>query len=468
MPQYFEVDPTSGELTLLSPLDFEDPEDGNADNLYNLVLSVTDSHGSPLTSNPYSFQVLISAENEPPYLTGSYSTSIQVEEDNASSFVSPAWVAVDPESGTSNIQWSLWDSSTNQKVTQLTTSSTGSYLSIASLDGNLTFIPSIDSNKEMNGTDLITVIFEDTGGLEANETVQISIISMNDDPVITEPDPFESPIAHDEGIVNIIDYNASDRNDQGTNNIHFTEENYLSWSISGASADYFDINNLGALSFKNPPVYDGSNPTSNRYELVVTVSDEFGGATDYPLVVNVQNAPEAPVLESTLSTVEISEDQNPISWNDAWGGVQVTDPDDGNLQWSIYQNGQIGTAEVGTFDGQINYTPDPNQFGSDSFVVLVTDDDNLDLNFTIDVRIQPVNDAPLIVDNDPSGYENQEISWSEDLSVNTIIKTYYADDSEDNKSQDYSSSFFNWDLSGDDASEFQLDYNGTLTFKKTP
>ena len=215
----------------------------------------------------------------------------------------------------------------------------------------------------MNGTDLITVIFEDTGGLN-NETVQISIISMNDDPVITEPDPFESPIAHDEGIVNIIDYNAS-RNDQGTNNIHFTEENYLSWSISGASADYFDINNLGALSFKNPPVYDGSNPTSNRYELVVTVSDEFGGATDYPLVVNVQNAPEAPVLESILSTVEISEDQNPISWNDAWGGVQVTDPDDGNLQWSIYQNGQIGTAEVGTFDGQINYTPDPNQFGSD-------------------------------------------------------------------------------------------------------
>ena len=98
--QYFEVDPTSGELTLLSPLDFEDPEDGNADNLYNLVLSVTDSHGSPLTSNPYSFQVLISAENEPPYLTGSYSPPFRLRRITLAICFSRQ-VAVDPESGTS-------------------------------------------------------------------------------------------------------------------------------------------------------------------------------------------------------------------------------------------------------------------------------------------------------------------------------------------------------------------------------
>ena len=54
--------------------------------------------------------------------------------------------------------------------------------------------------------------------------------------------------------------------------------------------------------------------------------------------------------------------------------------------------------------------------------------------------------------------------WSENIPANTVIKTFIADDSEDNKSLDYSSSNFSWSLGGLDSNQFQLDINGKLRF----
>ena len=135
---------------------------------------------------------------------------------------------------------------------------------------------------------------------------------------------------------------------------------------------------------------------NNRYELTFKVSDEFGGISSYPLSINVTNSQEPPVLLTTLSTVEISEDESPISWESEWAGVDVQDPDGGILTWSILQNGIYGVAEVEVNTGEIDYIPNPNQFGDDNFTVNVNDGD-FDMNFTVYIRINQVNDPPEIM-----------------------------------------------------------------------
>ena len=459
---HFEVNPSTGELSLLVSLNYEIPSDANKDNTYDLILTATDSHASPMTSNPFNFQVTVNNVNEPPYLTGSFDVSISVNEDNASSFVSPTWQAIDPETNSSvGITWSLIDN--GAKVNQLVTSVTGSTVRIDSVDGILTFLPIKNSNRYVQGSDSFLVSFEDPGGLEDNITVQVSIEAINDVPEVNGT--FANTINHPEGTLLVIDYNASDFNDYDTNffDPHYTADSYLTWQIGGTDPGFFDINNQGALSYKFSPVYDGVNLDNNRYELTVSVSDKFGGISTYPLVINVTNSQEPPELHTTLSTFEISEDENPISWESVWSGVDVQDPDGGTLTWSILTNGIYGVADVEVNTGVIDYVPTPNEFGDDSFVVNVNDGD-FDMNFTINVRINQVNDAPQISDLDPTGHNGQELIWSENTPATTVIKTFTADDSEDNKSMDYSSSYFNWSLGGDDADQFQLDINGKLRF----
>ena len=459
---YFDVDSSTGELKLKVSLDYEIPTDANTDNTYELTLIASDSHTSPMTSDPFNFQVTVSNLNEPPYLTGTYDLSLSMNEDNASSFVSPTWQAIDPETNSSvGIIWSLVDN--GSEVTQLVTSVTGSTVRIDSVDGTLTFLPIENANRYVQGSDSFLVSYQDPGGLEDNITVQVSIEPINDVPEINGT--FANTIDHPEGTLLVIDYNASDYNDYDANfyDIYYTADAYLAWEVDGEDEGLFSISQQGELRFISPPIYDGTNSDNNRYNVLIKVSDEFGGISEYDLTINITNSQEPPVLYTTLSTIEISEDENPISWESVWSEVDVQDPDGGTLTWSILTNGNYGVADVEVNTGVIDYVPNLNEFGDDSFVVNVNDGD-FDMNFTINVRINQVNDAPQISDSDPTGFNGQELIWSENTPASTVIRTFIADDSEDNKSLDYSSSNFSWSLGGSDANQFQLDINGKLRF----
>ncbi|MFL2911979.1 MAG: cadherin domain-containing protein [Opitutales bacterium] len=471
---FFKIVPSTGELVLDKLLDYEALSDENSNNFYDLEITATDNHLNPLSSQPFPFQVQVTDVDEGPFLSGVFSTALSVMEGNASSFVSPNWVAIDPESNSSaNIQWYLMDSN-NNPVSQIYTSGTNSSVSIAPLSGELTFIPSAYSNKEMNGTDVIKVVFKDNAGNEAFQEIQVSIDAVNDAPIITAPFPFSGTISHAENVQNIIDLNASDEGDKGTNNIHYTEDYLLDWNISGPSVDAFDINNLGVLSFKSIPVYDPVTLSNNRYEIDVSVADEFGGRSDYDLVINVTNAPEKPVLMSTPSTIYISEDEDPISWQDAWTGITVVDPDGGTLTWSISADPNDapdrGTASVGEFDGNVSYVPNPTRHGSDQFKVIVTDSDNETLEIPIDVYIEPINDPPKITDSDPAGQMGQLFPWLENTPADSIVKSFESNDSKDysyaSDKSGISSTY--WNVSGADGVLFEIDQNGSVTFKNSP
>ncbi|MDG1139443.1 MAG: tandem-95 repeat protein [Opitutales bacterium] len=465
---FFIVDSSTGELSLLTSLDYEIPGDANIDNYYELSLVVTDSHGSPLVSNIFDFQVLVSGVNEPPYLSGTVTTSVSMNEDDPSSFISPAWSAIDPETNSSlGINWFLWDEATASKVNALSTPTNDSSVSIGQLDGVLTFNPLLNSNRDMNGSEILTVIFEDEQGVERNQTIQINVLGVNDPPEITGPDvPFVDIIDHNESVLEVIDFEASDFNDLGDNNIHYTQDLYLVWNVSGEDADLFDISNQGRLSFKTAPVYDSVTLLNNRYEIIISVKDEYDGVSDYPYVINVTNSSEPPALLSNLSTVFISEDNAPISWEDAWEDLQVEDPDGGSLTWEISINASNGEASVDLYSGAIMYSPNKDYFGVDSFSVKVTDEDELFIDIPISVDVAPINDPPSISDaDDENRVENDIILvWENNVSVTSFIGNDLHDVEFNSTETD-----FLWSLDGtSDASHFTIDSNAVLKFRYAP
>ena len=85
------------------------------------------------------------------------------------------------------------------------------------------------------------------GGLDDYITIQVSIEPVNDLPEISGT--FLNTLSHLEGTLEVIDFNASDLNDYDSNyfDIHYTEDQYLVWSIEGSSKDSFTISQQGTL-----------------------------------------------------------------------------------------------------------------------------------------------------------------------------------------------------------------------------
>ena len=104
---------------------------------------------------------------------------------------------------------------------------------------------------------------------------------------------------------------------------------------------------------------------------------------------------QAPVItETDPQAVTMSEDGSPTAFNLT---LHATDANPGDtLTWSISGAASHGTATAsGTGASKvIGYTPIENYNGSDSFVVQVSDGNGGTDTITVNVTIDPVNDAP--------------------------------------------------------------------------
>lgn len=108
----------------------------------------------------------------------------------------------------------------------------------------------------------------------------------------------------------------------------------------------------------------------------------------------------APVItEGPDTRVTMDEDASPRLFNLTLAASDA-DTDTNTLIWSISSNGTIGTASVsGTGTPKtIDYTPDPDQNGDDSFDVQVSDGVLTD-TITVNVTIEAINDPPVFTDS---------------------------------------------------------------------
>lgn len=126
-----------------------------------------------------------------------------------------------------------------------------------------------------------------------------------------------------------------------------------------------------------------------RDSFAFSVTDPLGGRADYTVFVTVRMVNNAPVASDAAITV---------TENGSHTGAlpAATDADGEAVTYSLAAGPSRGTVTVDA-DGAFTYTPEPGASGPDRFLYDVTDGVTTS-TYTVTVRIDPINHAPVAVD----------------------------------------------------------------------
>ncbi|TNF68313.1 MAG: tandem-95 repeat protein, partial [Gammaproteobacteria bacterium] len=137
---------------------------------------------------------------------------------------------------------------------------------------------------------------------------------------------------------------------------------------------------------------DNDNGETASFDFLVNDSDT-NSVSAATMTINVGDINDAPVIvdDNVLSDEDLVITINPLA-NDF-------DVDGDPLTISNVTHGEHGVVTINP-DNTINYQPDANYNGSDSFSYTVSDGNGGISTATVQVVINPINDAPVIVDDD--------------------------------------------------------------------
>jgi VCBS repeat-containing protein len=339
------------------------------------------------TSTAGTVTIRVNGENDAPIITeGPESIAQAINEDNS---LALTLNATDVESNA--LTWSIASQPTTGTGSATTTSGAGNsnvigYTPPANYIGPASFV--------------VQVTDDGTGLLTDTITVNVTVGSVNDAPIITEGD---GPI------LRAIDEDNSPTAFALTLNATDVENNTLTWSIAsqpttgtGSATTTSGAGNSNVIGYTPPANYIG--PAS----FVVQVTDDGTGLLTDTITVNVTvgSVNDAPIITEGDGPIlrAIDEDNSPTAFALT---LNATDVENNTLTWSIASQPTTGTGSATTTSGAgnsnvIGYTPPANYIGPASFVVQVTDDGTglLTDTITVNVTVGSVNDAPIITKGD--------------------------------------------------------------------
>ena len=252
-------------------------------------------------------------------------------------------------------------------------------------DGSFSYTP----GSNYNGSDSFTYFANDGTVNSSSATVTISVASQND-----------APDAVDDGFT--VDENSSGN----------------SLMVLGNDSDPDNpAEVLTITAVDNPTTQSGTatiNGSSISYTpqagfvgddtFTYTIEDSTGLDDTATVTVTVRNVNEDPIIDqSSPETIVIDEDGTltPLL------NLTASDGDTGDtLTWTIFDQGNVGTA---SFSGgnsgtsvNVDYAPNANINGADSFVVRVSDGNGGTDDITVNVTINETNDDPSAFDDYPN------------------------------------------------------------------
>ena len=244
-------------------------------------------------------------------------------------------------------------------------------------DGSYEYTP----NANFNGTDSFTYTVSD-GVLTNTATVNVVVSPVNDAPVAVN----DSASTTENNAVT-IDVLSNDSDIDG-DTLSVTE-------VGGPANGSAIINNDGTIAYTPDAGFNGTDTFS------YTVSDGTESKTA-SVAVSIGSVNDAPA--GTNDTVTIDEDTI------ATGNVLTndTDVDDDVLTASLAGGPSNGSVDVNS-DGSFEYTPNTNFNGSDSFTYTVSDGVLTD-TATANVTVNPINDAPVAVNDSAVTTENNAVT----------------------------------------------------------
>ncbi|MEW5871074.1 MAG: Ig-like domain-containing protein [Chloroflexota bacterium] len=360
-------------------------------------VQVCASDGEDSSCQNHTIHVLNSA----PVITQGSSTSTSVDEDGGPVGVNLS--ATDADNDT--LTWSIHTPADNGIAAA---SGTGASKTV-------TYTP--DSN--WNGADSFIVQVEDGYGGSDTISVYVTVNPRNDPPFntslpsVTGAYLVGSPLNGSRGA-------WSDATDITPGSVTYTYQWQHADDASGANQA--DIPSATALNY-TPTAAD-----AHKYlRLRVTATDDGEGVPpDSPMSASafttwmLVNNSAPSIIEPSPAEVTMDEDATPLAFGLL---LHASDADQDTLTWSIHTQAQHGLASASGagLNKSIDYTPDPDWNGADSFVVQVEDGYGGSDTLTVNVTVRPVNDPPSFVKGpDVSVVEDSgpyAAAWATGLSV---------------------------------------------------
>ena len=348
----------AGVLELSSILDYENPSDANADNVYDVTVTVSDS-------------ALTAAVN--------FSLTIQNINDNAP-IIADLPANTDVSNGQTSVVTITVTDADNDTPTLSLTGNDASALSITS-EGVIAFnsSPNFASPTDANADNIyeFTVNAEDTV-YTSTESATVTVLETNDPPTFTG---LESSYSVEENTIEVVSVSASD-----------PDGSPITFSVTGEDADDFTISTSGVLAFaanSNYEIPTDAN-TNNTYEINVVISDgsnEVAQAVSIT-VTDVSEAPEfvgLPAIflieenDNTVTTLEVADPEG-----DDFGDITMSGPDE-----ALFLLGSNGFLRFSALEGADYESPtDADADNNYELIFSVTDTTNnltREQNLTIQV-----------------------------------------------------------------------------------
>ena len=289
----------------------------------------------------------------------------------------------------------LNDSDTETDLADLTiaiTTQPGAGTVVDQGDGTWLFTP----NTNFSGTDSFTYTVTDEDGGTDTGNVDITVNSVNDDPVAGADE-----IATDEDtpfIINTVDLLGNDSDIE-------TDTNDLTITIDGQPTNGTVVDQ-GDGTWLFTPNTNFSGTDSFTY----TVTDEDGGTATATVDIDVVPVNDLPVTDDDAITTD---EDTPfvISTADLLLNDSDTETDSADLAIAITTQPGAGTV-VDQGDGTWLFTPDADFNGSDSFTYTITDADGGTATGNVDITVESVNDLPVAVDDSFTTQEDIGITGS--------------------------------------------------------
>jgi hypothetical protein len=306
---YFNINAASGVVSFRSPADMEDNGSINP-GYYEFDVVVADKD---VNSSTHPVLVRVVPVNEAPIMSITGTFSMEISEDNTSSFT---LTATDPEND--SIFWS--------------TSSTPNGTALYSTN-QVTYTP----NLNFTGIDTFDVNASD-GTLSSTLVVTVNVLPVNDAPTLTTEQI--GPVSFPENSTGTV-YSFSATDVESDNSL-------LSLSVSGSDSSLFYVSKTstgagecnGTLHFFHPPDFETKRDVGSDgyYDVNIVIKDEggpnFEATGEIPLMVYVTDQQEAPVFDYSVYPQSF-----PIAFaedNASRFTLQVRDPDSkSGLTWSI-------------------------------------------------------------------------------------------------------------------------------------
>ncbi len=464
---------------LATGFDYEVPNQvGATSNSYQIKIYANDSS----VSVPLNLDVLVTNQSEAPILNGPASSTKTIREDAISSTDTDSWYKIhndsypgysanDPDSASTSLTWTFNPAAQKGSAYFSTNSTMQSPLTTVSVSSGTTVYLNYVPDANATGTDTFSVRVTDEAGNHDTMAFSVTINPVNDPPVFTSyASSTLAPLVIASGSTStFLTLSASDA-DAGAS---------ITYSmLTGYDSQYFTINNsdissTGITSSSNQPDDDGD----GIYRFKVRATETNTGETvDQWVYVEINQPPyfvdkDGNPISSDM-TVVISEDESPNSWDAKWaaelGGLQALDPGINGApassitNWTVSTQAGSGVATADGVTGVIDYQPNANFFGSDTFTVTATDSSNLTGSIIFKVTVESENDIPVVARADGSASNTVNINEG-----NRFVIDFDADDSIDGASSSLASEH-NWNISGTDSGLFYIEQNGSLYFQNDP